>query len=91
MEAISPIAKKPPQELLDEIQKISPEKINPYNPQTKKELIMKWQSGTLTLPEAQQLQKILQEDTRIATGEEIAAILLALVLIAALIYLLSQE
>ena len=90
IEAISPMARKPPQHLIDEIQKLSPEKANPYNPIKKKELIGKWQAGTLNLFEAQELKRILEEDGQMATGDELAAILLALILIAALIYLLSK-
>jgi len=45
----------------------------------------------LTLPEARKLQNISQEDMGVATGETLANVLIALALIAALIYILSRE
>jgi len=89
--AISQMARKPPQDLIDTIEKISPEKANPYNPSKKNELIRKWQTERLNLFEAQELKKILEEDSQMVTGDELAAVLLALILIAALIYLLSES
>lgn len=91
LEGIIEMAKHPPQSLIKEIQKISPKKANPYDPVTKSKLIRKWQLGQLNLFEAQQLKQILEEDSRVATGDTLAAILLALILIAALIYLLSEK
>lgn len=91
IEAFSQMARKPPQDLIAIIQKISPEKANPYNPSKKNELIRKWQTGRLNLFEAQELKRILEEDSQMATGDDLAAVLLALILIAALIYLLSKS
>jgi hypothetical protein len=44
-----------------------------------------------TLAEARELQNILQEDMSVATWEILANVLIALALIAALIYILSRE
>jgi hypothetical protein len=45
----------------------------------------------LTLPETRELQNILQEDTGVATWETLANVLIALALIAALIYIYQES
>jgi hypothetical protein len=90
-QGIIEMAKHPPESLFKELMKHSPKKANPYNPVEKNELIRKWQTGQLNIFEAQRLKQILEEDSKVVSGDTLAATLLALILIAALIYALSEE
>ncbi len=66
-----------------------PERVNPYAPERKNELLDRWKEGLLTQDAAQELIGYLQEDAQNAAGAVLAGILIAIGLLGALMLILS--
>ena len=75
---------------IDNLQTMSTAHGNPYDPKKRTELLNKYKDNTITLSEAQELQKIIEEDAEKAQQQGAAIFLLIMLgALAALIAILS--
>lgn len=87
--AIIELSKNP--SILDTVRSFGPksEKRNPYDPAIKNELLTKYQNNSLTLPEARELQRILQEDFQLAENTDAAAAVAIIIVLVAIVVLIG--